>query len=83
MIVGDVHTADHAVEQLSLTNDTSPYTFYEVTLPPLASGTHHALTLPTMNSHVFAVFVDEQLVADNRPGGLSQIKGGGSNKFCR
>ena len=36
--VGDVVTADHAVEQLSLTNDTSPYMYYDVTLPSGATG---------------------------------------------
>jgi len=56
--------ADHVVEQLSVTNDTSPYLFYEVVLPTSATVGEHTLTLPTLNAQAFAVFVDEELATD-------------------
>ena len=67
--VGDVVTADHAVEQLSLTNDTSPYMYYDVTLPsgdPAADleRTTHTLSLQTLNAQAFVVFLDDVFVAD-------------------
>jgi hypothetical protein len=63
-IVGEVITADHAKEQLALTNDTSPYLYYEVTLPGASAERSHSLTLQTLNAQAFVVFVDDVLVAD-------------------
>ena len=65
-VVGEVVTADHAVEQLSLTNDSSPYLWYEVDIPggKASAERKHTLTLQTLNAQAFVVFVDGRLVAD-------------------